>query len=455
MPGRSAGRQNGQVNQIVMDAILSMFSDSEEVRRFHQIHETLAQKGLVKYTFQTARNLARLEGLSYVKKIGRGMYQSNVASDEFKVFDYLQTLRKGQVTRGQVGGTLWKSHEMYFLGMPNSVWSDREANYVLQILTIRLAELFTAFQTLANEMKTRKQEEHKSQSFGLPPMVVRQLLLELIPYYLGSRAGLDFNGLDANELNDVLPKMVGILPEQIVDAKGFSSATQKDDILQEFGLINALGIIHEKRAQNTGRTGVLQEEDNRFALIVTGPEHLVDSKGYEQRWIRDDIIECGKEDESSILLAHRFLSQRRENVLEALKIYGHKYLGSKKAEETKDAYEKLYAANWVAEIINESTSKEKPFSKKERSDITATIGRFINDFGVKALIVNLPFSVCSMTFLHPTPEKEKAIQEFFPQIPAEKIHEWLCEGATTASNIFEGDWKKGKEKFEVPKNSHQ
>jgi hypothetical protein len=49
-----------------------------------------------------------------------------------------------------------------------------------------------------------------------------------------------------------------------------------------------------------------------------------------------------------------------------------------------------------------------------------------------------------MGFGSPTAEKEKAIQQFFPQVPAENIHQWLTEGVA----LFEHFTHKIMEKWE-------
>jgi hypothetical protein len=318
-------------------------------------------------------------------------------------------------------------------------------------------------------MNARKERHDEGQPSGLPQTVIRQLLLELTPYYLGSRAGIDGDGLSMDELNDALTTIIQALPEKIDVDKGWPASTLKDSILENFGYINALNLIYIRNKEKTRKTTDqlterLKEDieettmgnDTDFALIVTGPEHLIDSQGFTQRTIKDEIIEHGNEDESPFYLAHLLLGQKREDVLKALSTCGRKYLGPERCKRARDAYDKLYAANWLAKVMSTSDEraffKEGPFDKKEKSEIDKTMNQITQSFGIKELITYLPFSKSPLIFQGPTPEKEKLIQKFFPQVPAENIHEWLSEGSTLASNIFERSLEKAKEKWDDSKN---
>lgn len=451
------------MSQRILDALLHSWPSGEE-RQFKEIHTSFQERGIVKYNFQTVRILTRAERLGFIKKLDRGRYQSNVEPDEFRVFDYLNALReKSQIARGRIGGALWSSHDLYFLGMPDRVFDDKEGNYVLQILNVRLAELFNAFKALAIEMKIREEGHQEGQLSGLPRTVVRQLLLELIPYYLGSRAGIDFDGLNMDELKKALPVMIQALPQRIEDEEGWSASTLKEIIRENFDVINKFGLLYTSNKKRTYRKDGeaaeeikedIEEEEKQknqdFALIVTGPEHLIDSQGYAQREIREEIIEHGNEDESPFYLARFLLDQKREDVLKTLRVCGRKQLGQERCNRTRDAYEKLYAANWLAQLITESNTraclKEKPFTKREKSGIDENITKIIHDFGFKTVITCLPLSNSSMCFGSPTAEKEKAIQQFFPQVPAENIHQWLTEGVALFERFADKIMEKWKEK---------
>lgn len=365
----------GQVSQHKIDAVVSIWppENPNKIMRFKTIHEALSRKGIVnrKYTFQTVRLLNQLgegtkekgkiktKGLNVVKKIGRGTYQLNVVPDEFRVFDYLRCLRqKGDVVKYEIGGFTWKMCELYFLGMPETVFTYRDVDYAMQILGIRISELFRAFQVLAAEIKAEKERKKKA-----------------------------------------------------------------------------------------------NEQDTDFALIVTGPEHLIDSHGSQKRSIKDDIVQHKDEDRSPLYLAHFLLDYPREDVLDVFRIYGAKYLGSERCNETLDAYEKLHAADYLGHVITEAEDLVEPLSAKEQSEIAAGIEKITHDFGLKTLITYLPFSHCAMSFVKPTPQKEKSIEKFFPQIPAGKIREWLTEGSALASEVFEHSYEKGREKFEAYKSA--
>lgn len=439
----------------MLDALFAHWSNGT-IRQFTEIHGSLKTRNIVKHNYQTIRILDRASRLGFIEKVERGRYKSNVEPGEFRVFDYLQNLRhRSEIARGRIGGALWSSHDMYFLGMPENVFADKEGNYVLQILNIRLAELFNAYKALAMEMKTRKEGHSEEELSGLPRTVIRQLLLELVPYYLGSRAGIDGDGLTEDELNIALPKMIESLPEHIEDDEGWSASTLKDIISENLTVINKLECIHTKKMKKAqsenenleDREDITSEAKNLdFALIVTGPEHLIDSEGFAQREIREEIVQHGKEDESPFYLASLLLDYKREEVLKALTIQGQTYLGRERCKKIHDAYEKLFASNWLAEVITDwytrNQLKEKSFSKSERSMIDECIKKFVKNFGIKNLITYLAFGKTPWPFNHPTAEKEKAVHQFFPEVPEENIHEWLIEGTELQEDFAKKAWER-------------
>jgi len=311
--------------------------------------------------------------------------------------------------------------------MPPSVSQYVDAEYALEILNIRIAQLFEAARILANEVAQRERKaSSKNRILPLPHQVVRELLLELIPYYLGSRAGIDADGLPLDELILVLPKMIQSLPQEVTR----QSPTTKNVILRNFLAINKLMKAWEDEKDKLEEE-LAEEEINDFALIVIRPEHLIDESGFEKRWVKEELIKHSLKNKSSLHIASSLLLFDKENVIAVLDLYGRKYLGKERWKETKELYEKLCASNQIGRII----SSFDFYDEKEKVEAKKYVREIAYNHGVKKIIGYLPFSHCSLNFILPTPAKEKTLQKFFPQIPKGKIHEWLNEGATVASQI--------------------
>lgn len=102
-------------------------------------------------------------------------------------------------------------------------------------------------------------------------------------------------------------------------------------------------------------------------------------------------------------------------------------------KKTRELYERLHAADWVAKII----SNFEFYDDKEKVEAKEYIEKMVDGYGVKTIISHLPFSLCRFNFILPTPDKERTLQKFFPQLPIEIIHEWLNEGAKIALTINE------------------
>lgn len=441
--GRPASLESEKINQSIIDAVLSIWVHPEDELSFTEIHRGLVRKSIVQkkeYRYKTDRILKKLCKMKLIEKIGRGRYRLNVEPDEFRVFNYLQTLRqKCGITRFRVGGSLWTLSQSYFLGMPESVWKYEDARYALEILNVRIAQLFETLRILAKEVEKKEKEAVENKLLLLPPAVVRELLLELIPYYLGCKAGMDFDGLPLDELNMVLPKMIQSLPEEVTK----QSPTRKKIIMKYFLVINKLMKAWEDEEENL--RGKLDEEKTKdFALIVTRPEHLIDESGFEKRWVKHEIVNCSLENKSALYTASCLLHFDKENVLAVLDTHGRKYLGKQKWNDTKELYEKLYASNRVARIISDFDF----YDKKEKVEAKKHIQELTDEHGNKTIIEYLPFSHCLLNFILPTPRKERILQKFFPHIPLGKIHEWLNEGAIVASKIGEEKLNDMRKKLE-------
>ncbi len=426
--------QAEKINRDIIDAVVSLWIISEEELNFSCLHQGLVKKGIVQnleYRYKTDRILKKLDKMNLIKKVGRGRYRLNVEPDEFRVFNYLQTLRQRRKTaKLRVGGSLWTRCQLYLIGLPESALEYPIVKSALDVLTVRLSCLFEALRILAQEVEKRERISTKKQPPSLPLSLIRELLLELIPYYLGSFAGLDGDGLPLEELSLVLPRMIQALPEEA----SYQSPTHKETMSKHSDLINELMKLQSNKVEELEDfQESLGTRPQDFALIVIPPEYTVDEKGYEKRSVKETLAD--HREKSGIYIASCLLSYDKENVLSVLDVFGQKILGKVKSRQTRSLYEKIYASNHVARIIGSFDA----YDRKMKAEALTYIEELTEKNGFKSIIFYLPFSLTSLNFILPTPRKERILRRFFPKHSVETIHKWLNEGAALAREV--GDEK--------------
>jgi hypothetical protein len=440
MVGRRPGSQNGKLRQGVIDALVSLWINPEGSLRFMEIHRGLLKRDIVKNEKQktgTVRilKIAKYQGL--VKhETGSREYFLNVVPEEFRVFDYLQRLReKTETERFQVGGQFWTLCQLYCLGMPTSALLHPDIKSILQVLGVRISRLYQACRVLALEAK--KRESLPDISHSIPDDAAREVLIELIPYYLGSFAGCDADGLALEDFYNLLPTMIEALPEEVEP----QNPTMKNIILEHVEVVRKLMESQPRREKDEEE--FVEEKPKDFALLIVPPEDVADSDEYEKRWIKQELEKYAAK--PSLYIASNLLMFKKENVDNVLDIYGRKFLGARKLNETRDLYEKTHASDEVDRLINGYDfypEEDKRKAKQMIMDLTENHGR-------KSIIVYLAFSRSGMCWFLPTPKKEKHLQKFFPRHSRQEIHDWLAEGADLHKPLADEKFNDLKKEFEV------
>lgn len=459
-----AGRPAEASKQKYIDAILSIWPDQNTELTFTQIHRRLIEKGIVekeKYHYKTNRILKKLgdPDIGLVEKVSRGRYRIKVEPKEFQVFDYLQTLRKecGEDKlnfSSRVGGFFWSLAELFLLGMPEEAMEHPDVDYALDILVVRLANIFQALKDLSTAVVARRDENTSLLQKSLPPNVIRELLLELLPYYLGSRAGIDHDGLPTEDLNNVLKEMIKAMPSRTGQGDWMSS-TSKKQITKSLGFLCEMHSKLKEAGEEMDYEKLkpyyknLSGPQTGFAIIITEPEEKIHVDSFEKRRIYQDIKKYGKGGNSPLFIASSLLPYKKENVKDILEKYGSTYLGEGQWEETKDLYEKIYASHQAGRII--SFGRLDEFLGQDLEKSLEYFRKLVETYSSKIIIFYLPFSLCRLNFILPTPEKEKILKKFFPSISSELIHKWLNDGVKLAVKINEKKFEEFKKMLEDKK----
>jgi hypothetical protein len=429
--GRKWRSQTGILNQSAVDALLSLWIKEDEGLRFMQIHKGLVEKGIVRNIEDkkaTVRILTKATNQELVKhNEDSKLYFLNAVSQEFKLFNYLNGLRqKSEVTQLNYGSFLSKLCKLYFMGMPSSAFRHEDCSFLLEVLVDRVSRLFEALWVLATEIEIRKREAVDNQ---LHDYVLREVMLELLPYYLGSRAGPDLDGLSIDGLKTVMARIIEVLPNEVEPMV----ATLKERLAERLSEINKrieTIKLDEERIQYEKR--FFEDKRPDFALIVIPPDYYLDENWSEKSSIKLFLDKC--KEKSALYLASYLIQFKNQNVINVLDLYGQELLGVEKLIQTKSLYEKMYTSDYVAtSIINLYGIS----SKKSKDKLLSEVRKLTEKFGRKSIIKYLAFSKSHRCFFLPTIEKEKLLQEIFPNYSEEEIHSWLNEGARLFTSLSE------------------
>ena len=389
--------------------------------------------------YQIIRILNQCIKAGHVEKVAPGRYRLKSKPDEFKLFDLLSNLREqarrdNLVFTGRVGGSLWTANETCYLGMPEDVTEVKDAWALMSILELRLSRIFLCYQGLANLLQRRRETQS---NIPLPSQFLREVLAELLPWWLESKIGPDGDGLYITDLVNINEKIITSLPET-VESEGWVSDTQKELLLDSFKTIKKIIENREKyddEQRNINRDYDYEEETNElkrhFAMIITEPEFNLDENTFENRQVYDIMKDSIKEKTDNLEFVTDVILYDYNTVKNNLKKYGTNTWGYKRSKEILELYEKVYLSNLISRWFGS-------FPKGVTTEICNAVNSFIEKGNKpKDIVYYLAFSHGSINFIQPTEEKKKIIYQLFPDIPHEKIDEWYLAGVDEAQNRAE------------------
>ncbi len=128
-----------------------MWQEKGDVLTFNEIHKEFVRMGIVsniKYRANTRRILKRLVKKGYLERAGRGKYRLKVSPKPFQVTDLINEIREKygdkMIYEWRVGGHLWTLVEGIIFGLPHDIEENPIYKAVLEVLLIRLANIFNA-----------------------------------------------------------------------------------------------------------------------------------------------------------------------------------------------------------------------------------------------------------------------------------------------------------------------
>jgi len=463
--GRPVHDKDLKKKQAIMDSVLAVWPDDSVVMQFMEIHRALIEKGLVTNEddrYKTDRLLKWLIKEGYVEKIDRGKYRITVKPDEFKLFDYLQKIRSDY--RGnslnfysRTGGSLWASNETYHLGMPEEIMIYPDADFCLQILSIRLDRIFRALKAVSQTVKMRRDLDER---IPLPSEIIRQVLTEILPYHIESKIGMDGDGLYITDLYEVIGQIIQNLPKIVETQEGWSSSLQKERLDEYYQIVGKFlketeEYLEKKREEdriewekNPVREFPLRPERYHYAMIITEPEYLIDEIAHEKRQLFEEIEELVEEDIDDIYIAASLPLNDPDITRDVLQKYGTRLLGRKRSKRIRNLFEKIWASHVIAQwldypLIPIRTGNEIPPEIFESIDNIKKLGHTENE-----IVRYIAHSKASMNFISPTKEKINLLYRLFPNMSKNRINSFYLEGVQEARKYSDFVLEKLKGAFE-------
>ena len=443
MAGRPADSRTGELSFKTINALASLWIAPEDGLSFTQIHKGLVKKGIVKKLqnkMTTSRILKRAIKMGILQKKDR-KYYLNVPPEKFNALNYLQKITEShETTKLRVGGWLWTLCQLYCVGMPNSILKHEDLKFILDILLPRISWLYQALKDLAEEAERRE----KNPSYGGMPMyALREATLELIPYVLGGIAGCDFDGLSLEDLHKLIPLLIQALPEELDP----QSPLQKHILATYFKVLDRFKneALKQEESMEQQEEAEIEEYFNKkpkdFALVIIPPEDLIAEDEVERRGIIEDLEEFAHK--SPLYIASSLLAYKKENVEAVLSIYGAKIFEKSKLKKIMELYEKIYASNQVARIIDSYGFYDNKLKKEAKKIVNELAAKY----GWKSLIMYLPFSrVTKFSFSTTNKERLKLLTEL-SLVSKEAVEEWFHEGIKMKEPIYKDKFEQLKRAF--------
>jgi len=334
------GRPSYLENELRISRIIKILVDLQrrkgDILRFSDIHEEFVKAGIVssiKYRGNTRRILRRLVEKGYLEQVERGKYILKVAPKPFQVAEFIREIREKyrekMIYGWRVGGHLWTLVEGIIFGLPRDIEENSVYKAVLEVLLIRLADIFDAIVKLGITAKISKDVKNAP----IPYTTVREFVLNSLPHIIGEYSGIDGDGLPAEDIVKLYKTVLKHIPRE-VDGQPILI-----DIIKEYvdvgekllnKSINISRLINEALFLSGEDTEVWRKikELEKIVLVVYPPRHLVDENEDERELyelLRHSIEEGYSE---AMLLAHMRVYD--EEIVEKVMNYLEPILGKKR-----------------------------------------------------------------------------------------------------------------------------
>jgi len=356
----SRGRPNLLNKEERINRIIAVLANLQQrkggVLRFKDIHEEFVKKRIIsniKYRGNTRRLLRKLIEMGYLEQLERGEYRLKVAPKPFQVIELIKEIQEsygdGMIYEWRVGGQFWTLAEGAIFGLPRNIDENPIYKLILEVLILRLANIFNAIVELGIAAKASK----GIKSAPIPYMAVREFLLNSLPHVVGERSGIDGDGLPAEDVLELYRRLLEDMPDEVNGQPVLTDIIEKYiDVGKKLlnNSVNISGSLDETLIESNEDREVWSKarELEKIVLVAHPPRHLIDENEDERELYElvKESIEKGYSD--AMMLAH--LKVYDEDVVERVMNNLKPMLGRKRKSDLMQLY-KLARAGMVLDSV--------------------------------------------------------------------------------------------------------
>jgi len=350
----SRGRPNLLNKEERINRIIAVLANLQQrkggVLRFKDIHEEFVKKRIIsntKYRGNTRRLLRKLIEMGYLEQLERGEYGLKVAPKPFQVIELIKEIEEsygdGMIYEWRVGGQFWTLAEGAIFGLPRNIDENPIYKLILEVLILRLANIFNAIVELGISAKASKDIK----SAPIPYMVVREFILNSLPHVIGEHSGIDRDGLPAEDVLELYRRLLEDMPNEV----------NRQPVLTD--IIEKYIDVGKKLLSNLLEEALIEGDEDRevwskarelekIVLVAHPPRRLIDENEDERELYKlvKESIEKGYSD--AMMLAH--IKVYDEDVVERVMNNLKPMLGRKRNNVLMQLY-KLARAGMVLDSV--------------------------------------------------------------------------------------------------------
>jgi len=359
--------------------ILSLWIDEECELTFSEIHKKLVELSIVPSIDRRSNTAEILKGLiedGYIEKVD-GKYRLKINPQSLNILNILKELYNkyspDRTYSWRVGGSFWTLAEGTIIGLPKNIDENPFIREVLNVLIMRLSSIFSALSEIALLIGFAEKKGFDMKSIPLPKEAVREYLLEILPYILGERAGIDSDGLPTDDLIELTDQICRDLPNEFrtqpTDKQILLKYMQIARLLyakaQDFDEFEEFRTLYELR---DSRAKEIAKDYEKVVLIVHPPLYTLNREQYDNVELYNCLKEYIEIGISNALIVER-LSYYPENIVrKALELLiAQSYISKERAIKILELYSLKKAGEALDYILSEYLSlmnkKDKPKAK--------------------------------------------------------------------------------------------
>ena len=265
----------------------------------------------------------------HIQKTSRSTYKKIIdlqyPISEFakKFIDECQN--KNAVQELSMGGIFWKMSDVSLLGVPENQSLPKWKKEIFDLLLERMTLIFDSIRYLVTNDSSKP--IHSAN-------YLRQMMLEIIPHYLGARLGEDRDGEEFYKLRDEVENLI-----RVITMHGYDTSNMVD----RFTKI--------KKWTEQSCSGIKSSEiTDKFGMVLLPPNYVIDSDNAADELVLSMLKQMDDEESKESIVSMLVTQMRPEYVTRALKKYKN-YFQDGEIDKIIHLHEKIELGMRVAPLF--------------------------------------------------------------------------------------------------------